>query len=62
MVKESYWHRNYVVIYCVVVQGRKRHFVKKAWVSALSGLRRSWGRGVKRSAAERGPAFCLLCH
>jgi hypothetical protein len=60
-VKESYWRRDYAVIYKVAVQRRKHHFVRKAWVSALSGLRRPWGRGVKRSAEQQGPDFFLLC-
>jgi hypothetical protein len=61
ILKESYWRRNYVVIYNVVVQLRKHHFVRKAWVSALSGLRRPRGRGVKRTAEQEDPDFFLLC-
>jgi hypothetical protein len=60
IVKESNWRRNYVVIYKVVVQRREHHFVRKAWVSALSGLRRPQGRGVKRAAEQHGPDFFLL--
>jgi hypothetical protein len=61
IVKESYWRRNYVVIYKVVVQRRKHHFVRKAWVWALSGLRRPRSRGVKRSAEQQGLDSLLLC-
>jgi len=59
-VKESNWRRNYVVIYKVTVQRREHHFVRKAWVSALSGIRRPRGRGVKRSAEQQGPDFSLF--
>jgi hypothetical protein len=50
-----------VAIYNVVVQRRKHHSVWIAWVSALSGLHRPRGRGVKRSAEQQSTSFLLLC-